>query len=143
MKVSNSFPSIDKTVPLFINWDVREGIFVNEKKFFDMLSAGPFSAVVYTASCKVLQELNCQKLICAKLYDEWVGLPEKTQVRMAANVHTKLYWFHREVWVGSFNLVQPGSWHNLMVRVSDSQAESLRLYFKRLWQLAKPYDQSP
>lgn len=128
------------TIPLFRKWLIHGGVVVDEKVWREHLDAcDHFSAVVYSANGDAAGK--CKKLIAAKT---WGRFPSSCEVRLAANVHTKLYLIKRgwdsEVWVGSRNLTLADSYHNVMVHLHDEgQIETLRLYFKKLWNLSKQF----
>lgn len=123
-----------RTLPLFRRWEIRGGVHIDDVAFVAMLRRCVFfDAVTYTANASMLE--NCRRLITARIWGD--ASQTRTEIRIAANVHTKLYVLDDgEVWVSSMNLVEPGGWHNVSVRVGAEQAVSLRLYCDRLWSLA-------
>lgn len=132
--MNNFTPIIDAlTIPLFNKWRIRNGVEINGERWQKRLDH-VFDAVVYSTNAELAAK--CRRLLTAKI---WGEPPETCEVRRAANVHTKLYLFHSgSVWIGSRNLVKDNSYHNIMIEVHDEeQRKSLRLYFERLWQLAK------
>lgn len=92
-----------------------------------------FDAMTYTAS--VLMTGQCRRLICAKMQGNCFH--PRLEVRMAANMHTKLYLVKGkkvdEVWIGSCNLVSSKRWHNIMMLVEGENAKWLKAYFNSCW----------
>lgn len=133
--IDNNPPwSPNPTLPLFRKWRVRGGIIIDGNAWAERLALEPFDAIVYSVNGDLT--MNCRRLLCTRYWG--VQLPS-CEVRLAGNVHTKLFLFQEsgEVWAGSRNLVDDASYHNLMLRVGDAeQRKSLRLYFERLWSLA-------
>lgn len=128
----------DRTIPLFRNWHIRGGVIVDEFIWRqELINCEYFDCITYTANGDAADK--CHKVLASRIYGQFKST---TKVRLAKNVHTKLYIIHTDevdVWVGSRNLVRADSYHNVMVRINDErQVETLLLYFKRIWSLAKP-----
>ena len=126
-------------LPEFDGWHIwGVGMYVNDSHFYEeVLCRQKFDAICYTANRIALELVDgrCKCLLCCKFQ----GLvPEKVKFAVADNIHTKAYFMQDgAVWVGSMNLVIPGGWHNVMVEVTDRQADLLKLYKNRLWRAVK------
>lgn len=132
------------TVPTFPEWHLKQSdLYLDyENWYYDVIgSCKSFDAVSYTAHVKFLGK--CKKLICAKLLGDSSEYDVKTKIRMADNIHTKLYIVRMktgndQVWVGSGNLCSSSAWHNIMTRVGEVNVKTLKLYFNNLWNLTSP-----
>lgn len=141
MKTLNEIPLM-KSIPIFNNWKINGGIWVNDKKFIEEVinKAMWFNAITFTVDINLLK--NCRKLICG-VWPNQDTSNIKTEIRLAKNIHTKLYivknkYDYRCFYIGSMNLVQPSYYHNIMLRIDNFQHEkTLELYFNHLWNLAK------
>lgn len=124
-----------QSVPLFVDWEIRGGIWINGQNFLDEVinTSASIKAVTYTCDATILRPLD--KIITSVL----IGIPSNgAQVRIGKNVHTKLYIVDDEYYVGSFNLRRGNMLHELMVQIHDkSQCKSIKIYFDRLWSLCK------
>ncbi len=128
------------SIPTFNNWNIGNGIYINDKKFVDLIlkKAKSIDAVAYSATSDFVDILPINKLLITQSYGK---IDSNVDVRYTKNIHTKLYLVTKKdnsvhVYVSSMNLVWPGSWHNLTVRMYGERAQSLKVYFKKLWSLA-------
>lgn len=128
------------TIPLFNKWKIRGGIYVSDDKFLREIvePARYVDIITFTCNAELANALPIRRLIAARVNGEF---KKGTQVRLTDNVHTKLYLVYQRgnprqsAWVGSANLVEPSSWHNLMVEVNSAQLRSLQIYFDKMWSL--------
>lgn len=152
--MSRTFPVRElPTIPTFNNWKIRGGVYVHDQSFHDevLKNAYAINVITYSFTAEVVDALPVQKLVAV----HGLGIPTRAQIKLVRNLHSKLYVTYTkggsyEIWTGSMNLVTPGSWHNIMVRLDAGQASSLKLYFDKIWNLAtianetiKPDSQDP
>lgn len=138
MKINRADSNELKSIPLFIAWQIFGGLYVCDTLFFEdvLYPAKNIKAVTYTVDAEILQYLKCKELLYA--YVKNGPLPKNIKAKAISNIHTKMYIINDcDVWIGSTNLVIPGNLHNCMTQLSMSQAKSAKLYYKRLWSLAK------
>lgn len=127
------------TIPGFVNWDIRGGMYVNDLNFFyEVLQpADEIEAITYTVNGDLVKKLGNVKSI---IYHKAITpLPKRLKQARVTNMHTKLYIVDGIVWVGSMNLVSPSKsgLHNLMVQLKGEHVHSAMLYYKRVWQAIK------
>ena len=98
-------------------------------------------AMCYTFDPEAIQDINIERVVCCKMKR---GLdPRPVKVRLAPNVHTKLYlcWEYgrlASVFAGSWNLVMP-TFLEVIVKLPEAANRQAKEYFLQVWhQGAKP-----
>lgn len=141
MKCPPQRPILPQTLPLFTEWPSNDDLYVNDKRFINevLREADDIFALTYTCTADIANELPLSRLICSRLVG---NLLPSIEVRHVANLHSKLYIVKNarlsNIWIGSMNLVHPGSLHNVMIMVDTQQALTLLHYFNRLWKQTNP-----
>jgi hypothetical protein len=133
--------TVIRTIPRFDKWKLRQhDLHVDYQVWWDAVikPCAYFNAISYTASFTHLEK--CQKLVCSRPPN---GVDNgRTEVRLAANVHTKLYLIYAretstypDIWVGSGNVVSSNGWLNIMMQANYPNTRTLMLYFDRVWEI--------
>ncbi len=128
-------PDVCPGIPTFKFKETDPRLYIDDKKFFDRVlrQAVSIKAITYTATASIVDSLPIELLVTNRLQGV---LQRPIEVVHIKNVHSKVYYLTknhgRSIWIGSMNLVTPGGWHNVMLKLPKELHREMDAYLHNL-----------